>query len=256
MGGRNVLIHRPTHPLPLISLPAFTALLHWEEAEGQGVGYRRLQEAPLPISFCGKPLGVVHTPRQLAPSNLPAQNWWGAQRGVERSCEFRETPGCGRGRRVPSPGAGRSWNAAARSPKGLSAGEAATSSETLPAANQLLGSHLPRRQVQLDFSQKSRRETTSGTGSEGRGKVEKRGSTSRFTSLNRGSESAGICPRRYWELAAHSTSGFAAFWVQFPDLVSPSGRWNISENLLTTETKAVGKSPYTTKGLGGNDVLS
>lgn len=76
----------------------------------------------MPISFCGKPLGVVHTPRQLAPSNLPARNWWGAQRGMERSCEFREPPGCGRGRRVPSPGAGRSWKAAAPSPpKGLSA---------------------------------------------------------------------------------------------------------------------------------------
>lgn len=85
-GGRNVLIHRPTHPLPLISLPEFYRPL----SPGGGGGGRAsvaasCRKPPSPISFCGEPLGVAHTPRQLAPSNLPARNRWGARRGMERS---------------------------------------------------------------------------------------------------------------------------------------------------------------------------
>lgn len=46
-GGRNVLIHRPTHPLPLISLPEFySPLSHGRRPRGQGAGYRGLQERP------------------------------------------------------------------------------------------------------------------------------------------------------------------------------------------------------------------
>lgn len=47
--GKNILIHRPTHPLPLISLPEFYSSLYRGGArEGQDAGYRRLRAPLLP----------------------------------------------------------------------------------------------------------------------------------------------------------------------------------------------------------------
>lgn len=82
MGGggrgavRNVLIHCPTHPLPLISLPEFYSplLLGWKQ-RGQGAGYRGLQEASVANQLLQEAPGSLHTPRQFALSCLPAWSW-------------------------------------------------------------------------------------------------------------------------------------------------------------------------------------
>lgn len=90
-------------------------------------------------------------------------------------------PGWVRGSEIPSPGAGRSGKAAAESRLGLGALQGPSlllDPSPLPISCQ--DPPLHRRQVLLDFSQKSRKKRTAGTGSEGEGKVEKHSSTSLF----------------------------------------------------------------------------
>ena len=80
-------------------------------------------------------------------------------------------PGWVRGSEIPSPGAGRSGKAAAESRLGLGALQGPSLLDPSPLPISCQHPPLHRRQVLLDFSQKSRKKRTSGTGSEVEGKV-------------------------------------------------------------------------------------
>ena len=102
-GGRNVLIHRPTHPLPLISLPEFYSPLYRGGGRGGRApvtkGCRNLAPSPAPVlvnQLLREAPGSCADPCSLpsgAASNRRA--WvraaWGSPAGRERSCKFRET---------------------------------------------------------------------------------------------------------------------------------------------------------------------
>lgn len=128
-------------------------------------------------------------------------------------------PGWVRGSEIPSPGAGRSGKAAAESRLGLGALQGPSLLlDPSPLPIRCQDPPLHRRQVLLDFSQKSRKKRTAGTGSEGEGKVEKHSSTSLFylskdgatEAREGGAESQGRTPSQYFKFGAALTARFSS----------------------------------------------
>lgn len=286
--GRKECTDSLPHPSPASNLSSgiLQPSLTGAEAEGTGRGLPTAAgtppHPPLPISFCGKPRGVVHDPGSLlsAPAcdrRASCVPMGGAQRGERAAVNSGRRHGSRRGwvRGRAESSLSRCWRAAAESQLGPGCtGRPRPPSGSLPRPISYQDPPRHPRQVSLDCSQKSRKKTTSRPGSEEEGKVYKHSSGPLFyltkdgatqAPRGRGSAQGGAENQGHTPGPLFNLGRCPACWIQF----TFSNTWRLSFPVWQLENikefinncnrscwKKSSKSPYTTKGLGGTDVRS